>query len=275
MATADVTGDNVADFIAGAGPGGGPRVVVVDGKTRAVLASFFAFEPGFTGGVNVAAGDLDGDHRAEVVVTADQGGGPRVRVFRGGTLAPAASFFGTADPNFRGGARAAVADVNGDGFDDLVVGAGTGGGSRVAVYDGTSALAGSPARLVNDFFAFAPDLSNGVYLAAGDVDGYRFADLIVGAGPGGGPRVRVLSGQGLLKGAEKVLADFMAGDPADRGGVRVTAKNLMGDNRADLIPAVRGRVAAFAGKSLNPGGAPRGAGETDPFPDESGDVFVG
>ena len=276
VASADVNGDNVEDFIAGAGPGGGPRVVVIDGKTRAVLANVFAFEPGFTGGVNVAAGDLDGDDKAEVVVSADQGGGPRVVVFRGGSLAPAASFFGIADANFRGGARAAVGDVNADGFDDLVVGAGAGGGPRVAVYDGTTVLGGSPARLVNDFFGLAADLPNGVYLAVGDVDGDLFADLIVGAGPGGGPRVRVLSGQDLVKGrGEKVLADFLAGNPADRGGVRVTAKNLMDDNRADLITAVGGRVAAFAGKSLNPGGTPQGAGELDPFPDRTGGVSVG
>lgn len=143
------------------------------------------------------------------------------------------------------------------------------------MYDGTSVLTGSPTRLVNDFFGFAPDLANGVYLAAGDVDGDRFADLIVGAGPGGGPRVRVLSGKDLLGGDQKVLADFFAGDPSDRGGVRVAAKNLMDDNRADLITAVGGRVAAFAGKSLNPGGAPRGAGEFDPFPDQTGEVTVG
>ncbi len=276
VASADVTGDNVPDYVAGAGPGGGPRLKVVDGKTGATVADFFAFEPGFSGGVNVAAGDLDGDGKAEVVVSADQGGGPRVAVFRGGDLARVADFFGIADPNFRGGARVAAADLNSDGFDDLVVAAGAGGGPRVAVYDGRSVPGGAPARLVSDFFAFAPDLQSGVYLAAGDVDGDRFADLIAGAGPGGGPRVRVLSGKDLVEGrGEKVLSDFMAGDPADRGGVRVAAKNLMDDNRADLITAVGGRVSSFAGKSLNPGGTPKGTGEFDPFPDQTGSVFVG
>src|SRR5207248_3357299 len=117
------------------GPGGGPRVRVFDGRDGSNLAELLAFEPTFTGGVYVAAGDITGDGIAEIVVTPDPGGGPRVRVFSGQTLAPVTDFFGIADPAFRGGARAAVADVNGDGTPDLIVSAGFGGGPRIAGFD--------------------------------------------------------------------------------------------------------------------------------------------
>jgi hypothetical protein len=70
----------------------------------------------------LVAGDLNGDNVADLVVSPDQGGGPRVRVFSGeDNFAPLADFFGIADANFRGGARVAVGDVNGDGVDDLIV----------------------------------------------------------------------------------------------------------------------------------------------------------
>ena len=72
--------------MAGAGPGGSPRVVVIDGATRQVLADFAAFESSFTGGVFVAAGDLDGDGKADVVVTPDRGGGPVTVVYSGAGL---------------------------------------------------------------------------------------------------------------------------------------------------------------------------------------------
>ena len=79
--------------------------------------------------------------------------------------------------------------MNGDGVGDLVVAAGFGGGPRVAGFDGTTLGAGTPAKLFADFFAFEQTLRNGVFVAAGDLDGDGFADLIAGGGPGGGPRV--------------------------------------------------------------------------------------
>ncbi|HET6574576.1 MAG TPA: FG-GAP-like repeat-containing protein, partial [Fimbriiglobus sp.] len=144
----DVTGDGVPERVVGAGPGGGPGVAVFDGATGVLLADFFAFEPTFTGGVLVAGGDLTGDGRAELVVAAGAGGGPRVRVFDGASLVvndPVAltDFFAIDDPAFRGGARPALGDVNGDGTPDLVVSAGFGGGPRVALFDGKS-LADTP-----------------------------------------------------------------------------------------------------------------------------------
>src|SRR5207248_8933204 len=43
------------DYLAGAGAGGGPNVVLLDGVTHETLENFFAFNQQFTGGVNVAA----------------------------------------------------------------------------------------------------------------------------------------------------------------------------------------------------------------------------
>ena len=70
VAVGDVNGDGTPDIITGAGPGGGPQVEVFDGTklkevqangtlpASALLASFYAYAASFTGGVNVAAGDV-------------------------------------------------------------------------------------------------------------------------------------------------------------------------------------------------------------------------
>ena len=236
VATADVNGDQVPDIITAAGPGGGPRVVIFDGNNGAILADFMAFEETFTGGLFVSAGDFDGDGRADVVVTPDVGGGPRVRVFGGGDPGRVlADFMGIEDPAFRGGARAAVGDVDGDGTPDIAVGAGVGGGPRVAVWDGNALMAGRFERLTPDFFAFESSLRNGVYLAIGDVDGDGLGDVIAGAGPGGGPRAVVFGGATLLSGQPGLIADGFVGDPSDRGGVPVAAVDLDGDGRSELF----------------------------------------
>ena len=63
--------------------GGGPRVGVYDGLSGASLASFFAYEMTFTGGVRVAAFDINGTGRSAIVTAAGVGGGSRVTVYSG------------------------------------------------------------------------------------------------------------------------------------------------------------------------------------------------
>jgi uncharacterized delta-60 repeat protein/uncharacterized repeat protein (TIGR01451 family) len=294
-AVADVTGDGVADFIVGAGPGSVPRVTILDGTDKATLATFDAFEPTFTGGVYVAAADLDGDGKAEVVVTPDRGGGPIVAVYSGaklaagltGDAAQVARFFGIDDPNFRGGARPSLGDVNGDGTPDLVISAGFLGGPRIAVFDGRS-LGGTPVKLVPDFFAFEPTLRNGAFVAAGDVDGDGAADVAFGGGPGGAPRVRVFSGRALLAAGgfaslddvpAAQLANFFAGDVGLRGGVRVALKDADGDGRAELVTGSGegepSRVRVFKSTTVLAGSSTPDQ-ELDPFGATlAGGVFVG
>jgi hypothetical protein len=175
----------VADLVVGTGPGSPTRVLVLDGKTQAQIFSINPFEAAFTGGVYVAAGDLNGDGTADLVITPDEGGGPRVRVFDGDGFGQVADFFGIDDPNFRGGARAAV----GDGAGDLIVAAGFQGGPRVAGFSGTS-LGSSPVKVFGNFFAFEQTLRNGVFITAGDLDGDGFAEVIAGAAPAAAPGLR-------------------------------------------------------------------------------------
>ncbi len=264
--TADVNGDGVDDLITASGPGGAAVVHIYDGRTGAELVAngIPVFESSFTGGLNLSAGDFLRTGRAQLVVSADVGGGPRVLVIdptqymAGADPARSkvlADFFGIEDSAFRGGTRTSVGDLNGDGIPDLVVAAGAGGGPRVAIFDGRTVRGGvMPARLVGDFFAYEPTLRNGVVVAVGDVDGNGKNDLIVGAGPGGAPRVTVFAGQGIAagQGADGArLADFYVNDDAtSRAGTRLTVKDLDGDGRADLIATDGGRGYVFTGPSI-------------------------
>ena len=61
VAAGDVNGDGIDDLITTMGPGGLPVVFVYDGATGGLLSAFWALPPGFTGGLNVAAGDVNHD----------------------------------------------------------------------------------------------------------------------------------------------------------------------------------------------------------------------
>jgi len=278
-ATADFNGDGVADVVVGTGPGAPTRVRVLDGASGRELFSVAPFEASFIGGVYVAAGDLTGDGIPELVITPDEGGGPRVAIFNGDGFVRGNDFFGIDDPNFRGGARTALGDIDGDGAADLLVAAGFGGGPRIAAFRGFSAAAGAPNRLFGDLFVFEQGLRNGAFVTSGDLDGDGLADLIAGGGPGGGPRVSALSGASLLKNEENRIADFFAGDSSNRGGVRVAIKNLDGDDRGDLMvgagTGAGSRVTAYSGKVVAGSSSPEVLFAIDAEAGFSGGVFVG
>jgi hypothetical protein len=127
--------------------------------------------------------------------------------------------------------------VNGDGTPDVVVAAGILGGPRVAVFDGRTLLPGQvPARLFNDFFAFEATVRDGTFVAVGDVDGDTFGDIVVGGGPGGGPRVVVFDGKTMVSNpAAPPVVSFFADDPAVRSGVTVASRDTDRDGKAEVF----------------------------------------
>ncbi|HEX4612956.1 MAG TPA: VCBS repeat-containing protein [Urbifossiella sp.] len=209
FATGDVTGDGAPDLIVAAGPGGGPRVRVFDGKTGDVVADFFAFEGSFRGGVYVAAGDVNRDGHADIIVGAGEGGGPVVRVFDGSNPAGMLNQFFAFEPNFRGGVRVA---------------AGAGGAPRVTVFN---ALSGAE---VTTFLAYDGGLRGGVYVTtAGAGSVYASADrtlgmeakVVTGPGDGGGPLVKEFSG---TTGEE--YFSYLVGDGTSRTGLQVWGNSV-------------------------------------------------
>jgi hypothetical protein len=247
VALADVTGDGIRDIITGAGYGGGPHVKVYDGVDGREIRSFYAYDPAFTGGVFVAAGDVDGDGKADVITGAGGGGGPHVKVFSGATGAELASFYAY-DPAFTGGVHVAAGDTDGGQRAEVITGPGFGMAPLVRLFDGTSG------QLKREFLAFDPGFVGGVWVAAGDLDGDGFAEIIAGAGPGGPPLVRVFDGPSGAQKAELVAyAPYKDPSMVFTGGVRVATDDLDNDGRSEILtaagPTGGPHVRAFDGRT--------------------------
>ena len=78
--------------------------------TASVISDYFAYEPDFRGGVFVAAGDVTGDGKADIITGTEVGGGPRITVFDGATGNVVQDFFAF-DEAQRGGVRISSADL--------------------------------------------------------------------------------------------------------------------------------------------------------------------
>lgn len=84
--TADINQEGIEDIIVGPGPGAPAEIKVFSGANfpvspdTSLIASGYAFETSFVGGVFVSAGDIDHDGWPDVIVTPDEGGGPRVKI---------------------------------------------------------------------------------------------------------------------------------------------------------------------------------------------------
>ena len=215
-------------YATGAGEGGGPAVNVYNSLDNSVIASLFAFESSFTGGVQTAVADVNYDGISDVIVGAGPGGGPRVQVFNGATNFTTTLFdffaFSTA---FSGGVSVAGGDFNADGFADIVVGAGPGGGPQVNIFDGQTG------NVLTQFFAYGENFRGGVTVAVGVIDGSGFNSVITGAGAGGGSHVKTWQNSRffmadeapILPGNQSIFMNltgqFMAYESAYTGGVNV------------------------------------------------------
>ncbi len=268
VAVGDVDGDGTGDIVTAPGPTGGPHVKVFSGRTGSLIKSFFAYAPAFTGGVFVAAADVNGDGRAEVVTGADAGGGPQVEVFdlRNAVPSLVANFYAY-DPAFRGGVRVAAADIDGDGAAEVLTAAGQGGGPHIRVLKLNAG--GAPTALLN-IFPEDPGFRAGMYVAAGR-DGSGAARILTSPGStfqeaGSNAYARTYDASGTQLGQT-----FFQYGSYPSTGVTLAMGNLDADAASEVVGGNEVRGATIIEKDIH-GNETKFA--TDAYGGFTGGVFV-
>ena len=183
--------------------------------------------PGFTGGIHLAPGDYNGDYNGDgigdILAGAGQGGGPAVAIVDSQTGRVIRAFYAFS-PFFTGGVQVDALDYNRDGVMDIIAAAGPGGGPHVKIFNGVDLA------VLKSFYAFDKDFRGGVSIAAIDFNGDGIRDVVAGAGPGGGPHVKVFNGSTLA-----VVKQWYAFDKGFKGGVNVSGGDLNQDGTVEVI----------------------------------------
>jgi len=294
LAAGDFNGDGIMDIAIGVpfgdGPGNGRSLAgeayvifgspsppsVIDLSVTSADITIFGADPGDRLGFSLAGGDVNNDGIDDIIVSAVNADGPA----NGRSLAGEAYIiFGSSNPTatidlsrtpadvtiFGAdagdclGGSVASGDVNGDGIDDIIIGAefadGPGNGRLDAgeayVILGSSSLP-SVVDLANgdqDLTIFAKDVGDRLNsLSSGDVNGDGIADIIIGAQRADGPgderedagEVYIILGSTSLPPIIDLLSrapdvTIFGADAGDRLGASLASGDINGDGVNDII----------------------------------------
>jgi len=181
VAVGDVNGDGAQDIITSNARGPSQINVFLNqgGGTFSPIpeTTFAPYPKTMTAGVVVAAGDIDGNGTAEIVTAPGAGQVALVKEFNyfdvsANPAAPPIRQFNGFETTFRGGVSLTMGDLDGDGLDEIILGAGMGGNSRVRVFN---AATGTMER---EFQAYTTGNTNApVKVLARNIDGSGAAEL--------------------------------------------------------------------------------------------------
>lgn len=249
-AAGDVDGDGLADLLVGAPDAAEVYVYLSSSGPSATPDLVYTGVDGY--GAAVGSGDFDGDGIPELVLASDDRHGELDVV---GSVWTKALYF-PPRVTHAGRSLAVLGDSDGDGTDDLLVGASGSRSAGAAFYlpGGRGALDDHRLLRLVDPTADYTDRGSRV-AAAGDVDGDGLADGLVGD-----PGVNRIAGEAWLylggPGGLDDTADLVvAGGAGDRLGEGLAGADFDGDGYADVALGSPG-ASGYAGRVDVYGGGP-------------------
>ncbi|MBI4090268.1 MAG: hypothetical protein HY421_02585 [Candidatus Kerfeldbacteria bacterium] len=213
--------------------GGKPQVKIYNAVTGKKVSDFLAYRSSYRSGLSIAGGDLDNDGSPELVTGTGLSTAPQVSLFNLNGK-PELRFFAYLS-RLRIGVNVAVADVDGNGTEDLITAPASKLSSIVRVF--TYDQVNRRFRRMAEFTAHGSRFRGGVNLAAGDLDRNGLAEVIVApAAKGRGSMIEVYE-YDLIKNSMVKRLGFSAYDRRFNGGIEVAVSDVNGDGQREIVTA--------------------------------------
>lgn len=229
IANGDVTGDSTRETVVGNATTMTAQIKVYS-SSRVLLAQTALGNGNVGGTTDVAIGNVVGDSQPEIIAVNTSPSGSALYVYHFdstiSSLVLDRNFI--LDPAARSTPRAATADINGDGTEEIIVGPGKGEGVNVKVFSGDGTEIGNFDALDSTKY------SQGIEVAGGDVTGGSEDEVIIGRLRDGVTTVRVFDGQTYGQ-----LSSFRAYTATNTNGVRVSVANTSHSAKEEIVTIPR------------------------------------
>jgi len=208
----------------------GKRDLIVVAKNKITImrddgqlfAKLYPYTAGYPGKIRLAFGDMTGDGNLEIVVAPAEGYPLPVQVYtRFGDILYDNWFpFGK---TYSGGYSLGILAPREAESGKVVIGSGTGRDTVVRLYD-------TNFTLFKEWFAYEKFFKGGVNVAVGDLDSDGKEEIVVGAGVGKKPLIKVFDSTGALK-----YGEFEAYKALGTPGIDVRVVDVDFDGRKEIV----------------------------------------
>lgn len=176
---------------------------------------FFSYLDSLPGQAQIYVADVNNDGQEEMISNYRN----QISVYRNGQKVTS---FTPINKSTKEQLSMTVADLDSNGQFEIMIGAFKGYAPQVQIFN-------TQGKLLGIFLAYDKNFKGGLSIASADIDGDGQKDIITGAGPGGGPEVRVFDKRG------KLITKFLAYDKRFKGGISVASGDVDGDGLNEII----------------------------------------